>query len=132
MKDGLIEKFHWNILRKFDSMPNTLSTINILKDIRNDILNGKIKLSISMFLEICPYLFKYNLLNPKSDIFRTIFKAEFVNDKDFIDFILINLDSFRNLLENSNSNDKNDFLNTVRENNDEKEFIKQLADKLIT
>ncbi|WP_165439429.1 P-loop NTPase family protein [Chryseobacterium phocaeense] len=120
----------WNILDKYEANNSNLSIENSLKDIRDQFLNGHIELNISVAQKIIPFFIKYNLLDPSTDIFRTIIKNIFLSNNEFLDILLQHRDYLKNLYQATVSNQKEGFRNIINEKRDSNEKLEQLAKQI--
>ncbi|MBF04844.1 MAG: hypothetical protein CMP76_16300 [Flavobacterium sp.] len=130
-KGHQITKERWRILEIYESNSNSLSIINSLKNIRDEVLNSKIALDLDMVKKLLPYFIKYDLLANQTDIFRLIIKNEFLSDSKFIDLLISNSDSVEKLYKSSTQSDKEGFrnlLNEKREDNPQFETLAKLLD----
>ncbi len=118
---------YWRILSVYDA--SSLSITNVLKDIRNEIVNGKVVIDLLSFSELCPHFFNHGLLDPKLDIFRTIFRMDFVDSESFIEILIKYYEPFEKLFQLAAPDDKVTFVNTVREK-ESLEFVRTFAKRL--
>ncbi len=126
-KEDKIEDQWWIILQVYDSNNDHLAIVNSLKNIRDLFINGNIELHLEIAMQILPYFLKYDLLNPNTDIFRTIIKNGFMVDERFIDLLLLNADHLKALYQNSAQAEKESFRNIVNEKRATNEKLERLA-----
>lgn len=126
-KEGTTNDQWWKIFEKYESNNSNLSIINTLKNIRDQILNSSINLTLKEVKILLPYFIKYDLLNANKDIFRTILKNDFLSDETFINILLSNSEYVKSLYQNSSHDGKDGFRNTINEKREEKNSLENLA-----
>ncbi|GEJ45854.1 P-loop NTPase fold protein [Chryseobacterium sp. ON_d1] len=120
----------WTIFNKYETNNSNLSIENSLKDIRDQFLNGHIEFNIDTAKKILPLFIKYNLLDPSTDIFRTIIKNNFLSNNEFLDILLQYGDYLKNLYQATIQSQKEGFRNIINEKRDSNEKLDQLAKQI--
>lgn len=128
-EDKLDEKW-WDIFRIYESNNSQLSIINSLKNIRDQFLNSNINLSLKIAKILLPYFIKHDLLLGLNDVFRLIIKNEFLYDNEFIEMLIVNSNSIKNLYQNANQSDKEGFRNMINETRENNNLLEQLAKQI--
>ncbi|WP_433812095.1 P-loop NTPase fold protein [Flavobacterium johnsoniae] len=127
LKEDKVSNQWWKIFKKYESNHNNLSIISTLRTLRDGFLTAKTEITLETAEIILPYFIKHNILQEKSDVFRTIIKNIFLNDKGFVNMLKENSDSIKLLYQNSPQDDKDGFRNTINEKRDEIDSIEDLA-----
>ncbi|MFN4364130.1 P-loop NTPase fold protein [Chryseobacterium hispalense] len=126
-KDGMD---WWKIFYKYEGNNSNLSIENSLKDIRDQFLNGHVELNLVTAKKILPLFIKYNLLDPSTDVFRTIIKNSFLSNNEFLDILLEHGDYLKNLYQATVQGQKEGFRNIINEKRDSNEKLDQLAKQI--
>ncbi|MBK5214785.1 MAG: hypothetical protein JJE55_14120 [Flavobacteriaceae bacterium] len=100
---------------KYEKNNTNLSVQNLLKDLRDEVLNSGLDFNVEKALFLIPFFIKYNLFEGCKDIFRKIFKVDFFSDNEYLSLILENSVQIKQLYKSANTDDKSDFRNTVNE-----------------
>lgn len=119
----------WEILEIYNSAKG-LSIKQLLENIRDDFLNSKIELTIDNAEKITGYFLKFKLLKNKDSVFRTIIKNEFLENEEYVTFLLKNVSYINNIYDNLKQEDRQGFENTINANRDSNELIEELAKKI--
>lgn len=119
-----------DIFNKYEKNNTTLSIQNLLKDIRDNVLNSSIDFNIEKALYLIPYFLKYNLLDGSQDIFRKILKVDFLSNVDYLNLLLENSEKVKGLYKSAKNDDKSDFRNTVNDKREENNSFEKLAKEL--
>ncbi|WP_316765867.1 P-loop NTPase fold protein [Pedobacter frigiditerrae] len=127
IKEGNVGSLWWKILDVYDSNNNTISVVNCLKNIRDQFLNSNIELDVQTAKEILPYFLKHGLLNPNTEVFRTIIKNSFLSDDGFVNILFNHTDYVKSLYQSSGQSEKESFRNIVNEKRDASELLENLA-----
>ena len=122
-----IKEQWWNILENYDTKNSSISIINLLKNILGKITNSKIELSLEITNKLLPYFFKYDLLTSQKDVFRLVFKNEFLSDTTFIKLLTENSEKLKELYRIASKEDKDGFRNLLNEQRDSNVDIDNLA-----
>ena len=122
-----IKEQWWNILEVYDTKNSSISVINLLKNILGKITNSKIELSLEITNKLLPYFFKYDLLTSQKDVFRLVFKNEFLSDTTFIKLLIKNSEKLKELYRIASKEDKDGFRNLLNEQRDSNVDIDNLA-----
>jgi putative ATP/GTP-binding protein len=122
-----IKEQWWNILENYDTKNSSISIINLLKNILGKITNSKIELSLEITNKLLPYFFKYDLLTSQKDVFRLVFKNEFLSDTTFIKLLIKNSEKLKELYRIASKEDKDGFRNLLNEQRDSNVDIDNLA-----
>lgn len=130
IQEGKDDEHWWKIFNKYEANSSNLSIENSLKDIRDQFLNGHIELRIGTAQKILPLFIKNNLLDPSTDVFRTIIKNTFIINNEFLNILLQHSDYLKNFYQATAQNQKDGFRNIINEKRDSNEKLEQLA-KLI-
>ncbi|KIQ22768.1 hypothetical protein RT99_06665 [Flavobacterium sp. MEB061] len=130
IKLGQVNLQWWQILKKYESNHENLSIIDTLKNLRDQILNSNIDLTLEGAKILLPYFIKYNLLDSNTDVFRTIIKNSFLSDEYFNNILITNSDYVKSLYQKTLPDGKNGFRNTINEKREAVQSIEQIA-KLI-
>jgi hypothetical protein len=117
----------WNILSIYDSNNPSISIVNSLKNILDEILTSKIEFKVDLAKKLLPYFIKYDLLNKQNDIFRLIIKNEFLTDSVFINLLISNSEHIKNIYKNAIQSDKEGFRNLINEKRDDNPEFENLA-----
>lgn len=128
--NGLADNQWWKILNKYEANNSRLPVANALKDIRDQFLNNHIELNVETAKKILPLFIKYNLLEPSTDLFRTIFKNSFLSDVKFKEILLENVSSVKDLYQATSPAQKEGFRNIINERRDSDEISEQLAKQI--
>lgn len=132
LKDNTSVRDIWKkAFEKYESNNSVLSVQNLLKDIRDKILNSQIDFNIEKALYLIPFFLKYNILDDTTDIFRKVFKTEFLSEDNFLELIEKDGAIIKQLYQNSKQDEKADFRNTIneyRETDDRYEKIAKIID----
>ncbi|QXU42962.1 P-loop NTPase fold protein [Pedobacter sp. D749] len=127
IKEGSVGDPWWKILEVYDSNNHTISVVNCLKNIRDQFLNSNMELDVQTAKEILPYFLKHGLLNPNTEVFRTIIKNSFLSDDGFVNILLNHIDYIKSLYQNSGQSEKESFRNIVNEKRDASELLESMA-----
>ncbi|WP_261512632.1 KAP family NTPase [Chryseobacterium paludis] len=130
IQEGKDSEHWWKILDKYEANNPNLSIENSLKDIRDQFLNGNIELNLATAQKILPFFIKYDLLDPSTDIFRTIIKNSFLNNNEFLDILLQYTDYLKNLYQATVQGQKDGFRNIINEKRDSNKKLEQLAKQI--
>lgn len=122
-----IKEQWWNILEVYDTKNSSISVINLLKNILGKITNSKIELSLEITNKLLPYFFRYDLLIEQKDVFRLVFKNEFLSDTTFIKLLTENSEKLKKLYRIASKEDKDGFRNLLNEQRDSNVDIDNLA-----
>lgn len=122
-----IESGRWDILKVYDANNSSISIVNSLKNIRDEILGSKISLNLEVAKKLLSYLIQYDLLTSQNDVFRLIIKNDFLSDSDFIELLISNSDYIKQLYQNTSQSDKEGFRNLLNERRDENSGLESLA-----
>lgn len=122
-----IKEQWWNILEVYDTKNSSISVINLLKNILGKITNSKIELSLEITNKLLPYFFRYDLLIEQKDVFRLVFKNEFLSDTTFIKLLTENSEKLKELYRIASKEDKDGFRNLLNEQRDSNVDIDNLA-----
>jgi len=127
IKEGNVGNQWWKILEVYDLNNDTISVVNCLKNIRDQFLNSNIELDVQTAKEILPYFLKHGLLNPNTEVFRTIIKNSFMSDDGFVNILSNHIDYMKSLYQNSVQSEKESFRNIVNEKRDASELLESMA-----
>lgn len=122
-----IKESRWKILERFDENNSSISVVNSFKNILDEILTSKIVLNVDTVEKLLPYFIKYELLNNRSDIFRLVFKNEFLSNREFVQMLISNSNSIKHLYANAEKSDKDGFRHLINERRDEDIEFEKLA-----
>ncbi|WP_164998543.1 P-loop NTPase fold protein [Chryseobacterium sp. 3008163] len=128
--NGLADNQWWKILYKYEANHSRLPIANALKDIRDQFLNNHIELNVETSKKILPFFIKYNLLEPSTDVFRTIIKNVFLGDTEFKEILLNNVSFVKDLYQMTSQSQKDGFRNIINEKRDSDNKIEQLAKQI--
>ncbi|WP_165835307.1 P-loop NTPase fold protein [Chryseobacterium viscerum] len=128
--NGLADNQWWKILYKYEANHSRLPIGNALKDIRDQFLNNHIELNVETAKKILPFFIKYNLLEPSTDVFRTIIKNVFLGDTEFKEILLNNVSFVKDLYQMTSQSQKDGFRNIINEKRDSDNKIEQLAKQI--
>lgn len=115
---------------KYEKNNTTLSIQNLLKDIRDNVLNSNIDFNIEKALYLIPYFLKYHLLESNQDIFRKVLKVDFLSNTDYLNLLIENYEKVKGLYKSAKNDDKSDFRNTVNDKREENNSFEKLAKEL--
>lgn len=130
IQEGKDDGNWWEIFNKYEANNSNLSIENSLKDIRDQFLNGHVELNLGTAKKILPLFIKYNLLDPSTDVFRTIIKNSFLSNNEFLDILLEHGDYLKNLYQATVQSQKEGFRNIINEKRDSNEKLEQLAKQI--
>ncbi|MBD3903020.1 KAP family NTPase [Chryseobacterium sp. Ch-15] len=130
LSNGQADDQWWKILYKYEANNSQLSVVNALKDIRDQFLNSHIEINLETAKKILPYFIKYNLLEPSTDVFRTIIKNSFLSDVMFKEILLENVSFVKDLYQMTSQAQKDGFRNIINERRDSDEMSEQLAKQI--
>jgi hypothetical protein len=120
----------WNILAIYDSNNSTISIVNALKNILDEILTSKVEFKIDAAKRLIPYFIKYDLFKGRNDIFRLIIKNEFLSDSEFIHLLISNSEHIKKIYREAVQSDKEGFRNLINEKRDDNSEFENLAKSL--
>ncbi|WP_271425192.1 P-loop NTPase fold protein [Aequorivita sinensis] len=104
---------------KYEKNNTRLSIQNLLKDLRDEVLNSGIDFNVEKALFLIPYFLKYKLLEGSNDLFRKLFKVDFFANNDYVNLLVENSDQIKGIYKSANTDDKSDFRNTINERREE-------------
>ena len=130
IKENNIDDQWWSIFNVYISNNDALSVVNILKNIRDQFLSSSIDLNLETAIHILPYLLKFGVLSPNTDIFRTIIKNSFMSDERFINILLSHSDYVKALYQESAQPEKESFRNIVNEKREAIGILEDLAKRI--
>lgn len=128
--NGLADDQWWKIFYKYEANNSRLPFANALKDIRDQFLNNHIELNVETAKKILPFFIKYNLLEPSTDVFRTIIKNGFLSDVEFKEILLENVSFVKDLYQMTPTAQRDGFRNIINEKRDSDEMSEQLAKQI--
>nr|WP_314496996.1 P-loop NTPase fold protein [uncultured Chryseobacterium sp.] len=128
--NSLADDQWWKILYKYEANNSRLPIANSLKDIRDQFLNNHIELNVETAKKILPFFIKYNLLEPSTDVFRTIIKNGFLSDVEFKEILLDNVSFVKDLYQMTSQSQKDGFRNIINEKREADDKIEQLAKQI--
>ena len=125
-----IEPQRWNILALYEANNSRISIINVLKNILGEILVSKIDLKLETAKTLIPYFVKYDLLKNQNDVFRLVFKNEFLSDSEFLTLLISNSEYIKNIYKNTIQTDKDSFRNLINEKREDNSEFEELAKRI--
>lgn len=120
----------WIILAIYDTNNSTISILNTLKNVLDEILMSKIEFKLDVARELMPYYIKYDLLKERNDVFRLIIKNDFLSDSEFIHLLISNSEYIKKIYKNAIQSDKDGFRNLINEKRDDNSEFENLAKSL--
>ena len=125
-----IEPQRWNILALYEANNSRISIINVLKNILGEILVSKIDLKLETAKTLIPYFVKYDLLKNQNDVFRLVFKNEFLSDSEFLTLLISNSEYIKYIYKNAIQTDKDSFRNLINEKREDNSEFEELAKRI--
>ena len=125
-----IKNERWDILAIYDENNSSISIVNSLKNLRDEILSSKVPLNLEVNKKLLPYFIKYDLLNDQTDVFRLILKNEFLSDSDYVSLLISNSEYVKGIYKKATKQDKDGFRNIINDTRDNNELIEKLGKEL--
>lgn len=123
----------WDVQGRFEEIEN-VSTVDHWKDVRDGIKSNEIEWgekNMEKVLKTLPFFFKnLSTLESDDDLFRKIFKNEFLSDTDYISLLLKNAKKMKILYKSVPYESKEPFRNNINDMREKNNEIDQLAKEL--